>query len=74
MADWVNAVIFLTGSACLTVALTFDDTICPFNSRTVIALWTVTGVLLVVFIIMLNAEAAPLVAKENCFYPLHFPK
>ncbi|KAI4668776.1 Efflux pump dep3 [Alternaria triticimaculans] len=70
--DWVNAVIFLAGSACLTVVLTFGGVIYPFNSGTVIALWTITGVLLVVFIITLKFH--PLVTKENRLYPLHFFK
>ncbi|KAH8692506.1 major facilitator superfamily transporter [Phaeosphaeriaceae sp. PMI808] len=72
LVDWVNAVIFLAGSACLTVVLTFGGVIYPFSSGTVIALWIVTGVLLVAFIIMLKLH--PLVAKENRLYPLHFFK
>ncbi|KAI4955792.1 Efflux pump dep3 [Alternaria rosae] len=72
LVDWVNAVIFLAGSACLTVVLTFGGVIYPFNSGTVIALWTITGVLLVTFIVMLKMH--PLVTKENRLYPLHFFK
>ncbi|EAT86503.2 hypothetical protein SNOG_06672 [Parastagonospora nodorum SN15] len=72
LVDWVNAVIFLAGSACLTVVLTLGGVIYPFNSATVIALWTVTGVLLIAFIVMLKLH--PLVTKENRLYPLHFFK
>ncbi|KAI4698012.1 Efflux pump dep3 [Alternaria hordeiaustralica] len=72
LVDWVNAVIFLAGSACLTVVLTFGGVIYPFSSGTVIALWTITGVLLVVFIITLKFH--PFVTKENRLYPLHFFK
>ncbi|KAH6873340.1 major facilitator superfamily-domain-containing protein [Alternaria rosae] len=72
LVDWVNAVIFLAGSACLTVVLTFGGVIYPFNSGTVIALWTITGVLLVTFIVMLKLH--PLVTKESRLYPLHFFK
>lgn len=72
LVDWVNAVIFLAGSACLTVVLTFGGVVYAFNSGTVIALWTVTGVLLVAFIVMLKLH--PLVTKENRLYPLHFFK
>ncbi|KAI4655974.1 Efflux pump dep3 [Alternaria ventricosa] len=72
LVDWVNAIIFLAGSACLTVVLTFGGVIYPFSSGAVIALWAITGVLLVVFIITLKFH--PLVTKENRLYPLHFLK
>ncbi|WQF87797.1 Putative major facilitator superfamily, MFS transporter superfamily [Colletotrichum destructivum] len=72
LVDWVNAVVFLAGSACLTVVLTFGGVVYPFRSGTVIALWTVTGVLLVAFIVMLKMH--PLVSKENRLYPVHFFK
>ncbi|KXH27269.1 major facilitator superfamily transporter [Colletotrichum simmondsii] len=70
LVDWVNAIIFLAGSACLAVVLTFGGVVYAFNSGTVIALWTVTGVLLVAFIVMLKLH--PLVTKQNRLYPLHF--
>ncbi|USP74006.1 Efflux pump DEP3 [Curvularia clavata] len=70
LIDWINAVIFLAGSACLTAVLTFGGVIYPFNSGTVIALWTVTAILLVAFIVLLKLH--PLVTKENRLYPLHF--
>ncbi|KAF4494557.1 ABC transporter [Fusarium agapanthi] len=72
LLDRINAVIFLAGSACLTVALTFGGVVYSFNSGTIIALWTVTGVLLVAFIVLLKIH--PLVSKENRLYPLHFFK
>ncbi|KAG7430328.1 Efflux pump DEP3 [Fusarium oxysporum f. sp. raphani] len=72
LVDWINAVAFLTGSACLTVALTFGGVVYSFHSGTIIALWTVTGVLLVAFIVLLKLH--PLVSKENRLYPLHFFK
>ncbi|KAG7431728.1 Efflux pump DEP3 [Fusarium oxysporum f. sp. raphani] len=40
LVDWINAVAFLTGSACLTVALTFGGVVYSFHSGTIIALWT----------------------------------
>ena len=52
--------------------LTFGGVIYPFSSGIVIALWTITGVLLVVFIITLKFH--PLVTKENRLYPMHFFK
>ncbi|WYZ36517.1 hypothetical protein EsH8_II_000023 [Colletotrichum jinshuiense] len=70
--DWVNAIIFLAGSACLTVVLTFGGVVYSFQSGTVIALWTVTGVLLISFVVVLNLH--PLVSKENRLYPIHFFK
>ncbi|KAI1050268.1 hypothetical protein LB506_001924 [Fusarium annulatum] len=72
LVDWINAVIFLAGSACLTVALTFGGVVYSFKSGTIIALWTVTGVLLVAFIVLLKIH--PLVSEENRLYPLHFFK
>jgi hypothetical protein len=56
----------------LTVALTFGGVVYSFHSGTIIALWTVTGVLLVAFIVLLKLH--PLVSKENRLYPLHFFK
>ncbi|KZL76644.1 major facilitator superfamily transporter [Colletotrichum incanum] len=70
LVDWINAVIFLAGSVCLTVALTFGGVIYPFQSGAVIALWTITGLLLIAFIILLKLH--PLVSKDNRLYPLRF--
>ncbi|KAF4990931.1 hypothetical protein FGRMN_8169 [Fusarium graminum] len=72
LVDWINAFVFLAGSACLTVALTFGGVVYSFDSGTIIALWTVTGILLIAFIVLLKAH--PLVNKENRLYPLHFFK
>ncbi|KAF5664284.1 putative DHA14-like major facilitator ABC transporter [Fusarium heterosporum] len=72
LVDWINAIIFLAGSACLTVALTFGGVVYRFNSGLIIALWTITGILLVVFIVLLKLH--PLITKENRIYPLHFYK
>lgn len=72
MVDWVNAFIFIAGSTCLTVVLNFAGVVYTFSSGTVIALWVVTGILLVVFILTLKFH--PFVAKENRLYPVHFLK
>jgi hypothetical protein len=69
LVDWVNSVIFLAGSACLTVGRTFGSVIYPFNSGTMIALWTMAGVLPIAFMVMLKLH--PLVVKNNRLYPLH---
>jgi hypothetical protein len=70
LIDWVNALVFLAGSACLTLALTLGGVVYPFNSGTIIALYTVTGVLFVAFVLLLKIH--PFVTKENRLYPLHF--
>lgn len=54
------------------MVLTFGGVVYSFRSATVIALWVVTGVLLVAFVVLLKLH--PLVSKENRLYPLHFFK
>ncbi|KAI0007237.1 major facilitator superfamily-domain-containing protein [Xylariaceae sp. FL0662B] len=68
----VMTVVFLAGSACLTVAISFGGVVYPFNSRAIIALWTITGVLLISSILLVNFH--PLVSKNNRLYPAHFFK
>jgi hypothetical protein len=72
LIDWLGAVVFLAGSACLTVALTFGGVIYPFGSATIIVLWSVTGVLLIAFTLLLRVH--PFVEKKNRIYPVHFFK
>lgn len=72
LIDWLGATVFLAGSACLTVALTFGGVIYPFGSSTIHALWSVTGVLLVAFIFWLRLH--PFLEKKNRIYPVHFFK
>ncbi|KAH6638613.1 major facilitator superfamily domain-containing protein [Truncatella angustata] len=70
--DWVAIVIFLAGSACFSMALTFGGIVYPFNSGSEIALWTLSGVLLIAFISV--SIFHPLVATQNRLYPIHLVK
>ncbi|KAK7228106.1 hypothetical protein V2G26_000276 [Clonostachys chloroleuca] len=70
MIDWAMTVVFLAGAACLTLAISFGGVVYPFSSGTMIALWSVTGVLLVVAVAV--AKLHPGVSKENRLYPVHF--
>lgn len=69
MIDWIGTLIFLAGSTCFTMAITFGGIVYAWNSRTEIALWTVSGVLLIVTI-----RFHPGVSKDNRLYPAHFFK
>ncbi|GJC87272.1 efflux pump DEP3 [Colletotrichum liriopes] len=64
LVDWINAIIFLAGSALLAVILTFGDIVYMFHSGA-----TITGILLIAFIILLKLH--PLVARENRLYSVH---
>ncbi|KAL2752595.1 hypothetical protein ACRALDRAFT_1058457 [Sodiomyces alcalophilus JCM 7366] len=70
--DWASMVIFLGGSACLSMALTFGGTVYAFDSRQEIALWTVSGVLLIVFVLVTVYH--PLVEYRHRLYPIHLMK
>ncbi|PYI24916.1 MFS general substrate transporter [Aspergillus indologenus CBS 114.80] len=70
--DWVAIVVFLGGAASLTMAITFGGVTFAFQDGSEIALWTVTGVLLVVFILVTWLH--PLVPAENRLYPIHLMK
>lgn len=72
MIDWINTFIFLAGSACLTVAISFGGVVFSWNSGANIALWTITGAFLLACIAGLKFH--PLVSKENRLYPAHFLK
>jgi len=72
MIDWIMTIVFLAGSACFTMAISFGGSVYAWNSGTEIALWTVTGVLLVVTILL--SIYNPGVSKENRLYPAHFFK
>ena len=70
MIDWIGTTIFLAGAACFTLAVSFGGTTFAWTSGTEIALWTMTGVLLVVTILLTIFH--PGVNKENRLYPAHF--
>lgn len=72
MIDWINSAVFLAGSACLTIAISFGGVLFAFSSETMIALWAVTGILFVASVLLTKYH--PLVDKENKLYPAHFLK
>lgn len=72
MVDWLMILVFLAGAACLALAITFGGIVYSFDSGTMIALWTVTGVLFVASILLTKFH--PGVTRENRLYPAHFFK
>ena len=72
MQDWVGIVVFAGGSACFTMAITFGGVVYPFDSASEITLWTMTGVLLVAFILV--SIYHPGVSGEYRLYPIHLMK
>ncbi|KAK4240607.1 major facilitator superfamily-domain-containing protein [Achaetomium macrosporum] len=70
--DWVGITIFEAGSACYAMAITFGGIVYPFNSGSEIALWVMTGVLLIAFVLVVHYH--PFISKENRLYPGHFHK
>lgn len=70
--DWIGIIIFLGGTACYAMALTFGGIKYPFNSPSTITLWVMTGILLIAFILVTVYH--PGIAKEHRLYPGHFAK
>ncbi|KAI1771731.1 major facilitator superfamily domain-containing protein [Hypoxylon cercidicola] len=70
--DWIGTVIFLGGSTCFSFALTFGGIVYSFTSGSEIALWTLTGVLLIVFILV--SIYHPFVSLQYRLYPVHLVK
>jgi MFS family permease len=70
--DWVGIVVFLGGSTCLALALTFGGTVYPFNSASEITLWTLSGILLIVFLLVTIYH--PMVSLQDRLYPIHLMK
>lgn len=70
--DWIGITIFCAGSTCFTMAITFGGVVFPYNSGSEIALWVMTGVLLIVFVLVTIFH--PGVSAENKLYPAHFVK
>ena len=72
MIDWVMTVLFVAGSCCLTMAISFGGLVYGYGSGSEITLWVVTGVLLILTI--LAAKYHPGVGKADRLYPVHFFK
>ncbi|KAM5480781.1 Efflux pump dep3 [Microsporum canis] len=70
MIDWIMTTIFLGGSACLIMAITFGGVVYSWNSASTIVLWAMSAVLLIVSILV--AKFHPGVNRENRLYPVHF--
>ncbi|TPX12829.1 uncharacterized protein E0L32_006709 [Thyridium curvatum] len=70
LMDWPTSFTFVGGAACLVSAISFGGTVYDWNSATLVALWVVTGVLLVATTLLLTFH--PGVSKEHRLYPVHF--
>ncbi|KAI0476265.1 MFS general substrate transporter [Xylariaceae sp. FL0804] len=70
--DWVGIVVFCGGAVAFTMAVTFGGAVYAFDSGSEIALWVVSGVLLIVFALVTLFH--PFVPAENKLYPSHFMK
>ncbi|KAH6653101.1 major facilitator superfamily domain-containing protein [Truncatella angustata] len=68
--DWAAIIVFCGGSVAYTMALTFGGSVYAFDSGSMIALWTVTGVLFIAFVAVTILH--PLISAENRLYPSHF--
>ncbi|KAI0599998.1 MFS general substrate transporter [Biscogniauxia sp. FL1348] len=72
MIDWPMIIVFLVGSACLIMAISFGGVVFAWDSGVEIALWVVSGDLLLVSIAL--ARFHPGVAKRHRLYPAHYLK
>lgn len=70
MVDWIMTTVFLAGSTSLVMAITFGGTLFAWSSGNEIALWVVSGVLLIVSVGV--AKYHPGVHRDNRLYPAHF--
>ncbi|VUC35928.1 unnamed protein product [Clonostachys rosea] len=70
MLDWVGTTIFIAGSVCFTMAITFSGLTYPWSSGSAIALWVMTGVLLLCTVAVTIWH--PLSTKEGRLIPAHF--
>ncbi|KAK2596506.1 hypothetical protein N8I77_013393 [Diaporthe amygdali] len=68
--DWLGILIFEGGVACYAMALTFGGVVYGFASGQEIALWTMTGVLLIAFSSVTYFH--PGVPADKTLYPAHF--
>lgn len=72
MQDWAGICIFLAGSACVSMGLTFGGAVYPFDSAPEITFWTLSGVLLVAFILV--SVYHPVIDVQRRLYPIHLMK
>lgn len=62
--------VFLAGSALFIMAISFGGTLYSWHSAAEIAFWTLSGVFLLVFVVLLKFH--PGVSKEHQLWPSHF--
>lgn len=70
MVDWLGTAIFVGGSVCFTMAISFSGSTYDWGSGSAIALWAMTGVLLAATVGVTLWH--PLTTKENRLIPAHF--
>jgi MFS family permease len=70
MQDWIGIVIFLAGSTCFSMSISFGGTLFAWNSGSEIALLVITGILLIAFILVTIYH--PGVSAENKLLPVGF--
>ncbi|KAK2016686.1 MFS transporter [Colletotrichum eremochloae] len=70
MVDWTGLVIFLGGTVCFTMAIAFSGLVYPWSSGSAIALWVMTGVLLLATIAVTIWH--PFIDKVNRLIPAEF--
>lgn len=70
--DWLGILVFAPGCVCLTLALSFGGAVYAFDSGSEIALWVVTGVLLIAFLLVTRFH--PGSPKLSRLYPLHLQR
>lgn len=70
--DWVASVVFIGGSICFTMAISFSGLTYPWRSGSTIALWVMTGVLLLTTIGLTILH--PFATKESRLIPASFFK
>ena len=68
--DWLGILVYLAGTSCFTLALTFGGSVFEWSSPAEIVFWVFSGVLLIVITALTVYH--PLVAKKDRLYPGHF--
>jgi hypothetical protein len=70
MLDGLGTLIFIGGSICFTMAITFSGLTYPWGSGSAIVLWVMTGVLLISTVAVTIWH--PWSTRENRLIPAHF--
>ncbi len=70
LQDWVGLVVFIGFWACFAMAGSFGGTLFPWTGGSEIALWVMTGVLLIAFILLTIYH--PFIPAEHKLLPVHF--